>query len=114
MNILEEKKRLRAIETYYGRVTAMKMSVRRIYGTTGSLIQDLNALQAKFQEWKRAEPGTLQAELYQAHMGLMPAELNSYIEAIKTAGEDLRAAVEAADQASGGAWCELEQTNEGQ
>lgn len=104
MAIRDEYLRLKQYDAYHESVLELRHVTRDAYTRAGRIEEILNALQAQVQAWSTAEEGTVERELYETHIGLFPANLNSYLGALRTAAQNLQTAVENADTASGGEW----------
>lgn len=104
MTIVTETQKQAAIRAFLEQRREMQQGITTSYHQVGDLLQLLTALQMSVAGWAQAEPGTLEAELFSLHRAVIPAESDTYINQIAGAAAALRAAVEAADTHSGGAW----------
>lgn len=104
MTIAESKERLQAVAQYEDFVRELFRGIRSGHSSAGDTVNRMNQLQAQVQQWAAADPGTTEALLYEIHTGIMPSNLNPKLLVIRNAFEQLRTAIEDADQASGGEW----------
>lgn len=104
MSIADEVAKQVAVRTYIDQRRQMTEAVAKEYQRAGALLSSFAALNANVAQWAQAESGSVEADLYAMHRAVIPAAADAYINQIAVKAQELRAAIEAADLASGSTW----------
>lgn len=104
MTIADEAAKQAAIRQFLERRRELQQAVATAYHQIGGMLVQMVELQDNVAAWQAAAPGTTEAELHALYRAVIPVENDGDIHAIAVKVTELRAAIEAADIASGGTW----------